>query len=336
MPPTYFYIPECYWPSELPTHSGENWSGFGLGLYAWTIQTYLRLQEAGLPCKLTRQLPQRGIVLFHSNALRAGTLQPGSKRLLICLKAEGPVCPIAQLHVVQNPREARPLLGANFMPHWPQPGLLPRDPQRGDRLETVAFLGHESSLDPVFRTTDWAQQLAERGMRWVAVSNTNGWDDARSVDTCWNDYRQIDAVVALRRVHARRPGYFHKPATKLYNAWLAGVPAILGKETAYRRVGRAGVNYLEANSPDEVLAALDWLKRSAELKHLLLAAGQAQSVAYRPAALTQRWLRFLRQVAVPAYDRWCRLNGAQRQVCLLGSGMMNMCDRAVRRLVNAP
>ena len=331
VPPIYFYLPACYWPSELPTHSRENWAGFGLGLYAWTLQTYLRLREAGLACHLTSQLPEQGIVLFHSNATRSGLLKPGASRLLVCLKAEAPLCDVAQLHVVQNPREVR--RNAHFIPHWPQPGLLPRDPTRGNRVETVAFLGHERSLDPMLRTSDWAQQLTDRGFRWVSVANTNDWNDYGSIDNRWNDYRGIDAVVAVRRVHTLYPGYFNKPPTKLYNSWLAGVPAILGKESAYRAVGKADINYLEANSVLEVLVALNRLRRSAELRQSIVTAGQVQAVVYQPDAITQRWQQFLRQIAVPAYNRWCGLNKVQQQISLLSSSSINLCDRAVRRLV---
>ncbi|MEO1591614.1 MAG: hypothetical protein AAFU71_10015 [Cyanobacteria bacterium J06632_22] len=321
VPPIYFYLPACYWPAELPTHSSENWAGFGLGLYAWTLQTYLRLREAGLPCHLTGQLPEQGIVLFHSNAVRSGLVKPGGTRLLVCLKAEAPPCDVAQLHVVQNPREVR--RNTHFIPHWPQPGLLPRDPARGEQFDTVAFLGHERSLDPMLRTSNWVQQLTERRFRWVSIANTNDWNDYGSINNRWNDYRQIDAVVAIRRVHVRYPGYFNKPPTKLYNAWLASVPAILGKESAYRAVGKVGLNYLEANSVLEVLVALGRLRHSAELRRSIVAAGQVQAVAYQPDAITQRWQQFLRRIAVPAYNRWCGLNKAQRQISLLSSGSTN-------------
>ncbi|MEM1241374.1 MAG: hypothetical protein AAGI45_16165, partial [Cyanobacteria bacterium P01_H01_bin.26] len=140
-PDIYFYLPAQFWPAQLPATSAENWAGFGLGIYAWTVQTYLKLRESGVVCQLTNQLPERGIVLFHANAVRGGPICPGPSRLLICLKAESPLCSQAQLHVVQNPCEAS--RGQYFIPHWPQPGLRSR--QQQDRFKTVAFLGHRNS-----------------------------------------------------------------------------------------------------------------------------------------------------------------------------------------------
>jgi hypothetical protein len=98
-PPIYFYIPQPYWQDNFPDRADENWQGFGMGIYAWTLQTYLRLSE------LVLEFPDEGIVLIHRNALISynDTLKPGRKVLLICLKAELRPYPYAQLHLVQNP-----------------------------------------------------------------------------------------------------------------------------------------------------------------------------------------------------------------------------------------
>ena len=331
-PSIHFYIPPCFWPEEMPANSHENWAGFGLGIYAWTIQTYLRLKESGLACELSHRLPEQGIVLFHSNALRGNHIEPGPARLLICIKAESPLCSIAQLHIVQNPCEANPKLGLYFIPHWPQPGLLPRAAERGERFETVAFFGHQNSLADCFKSPQWAQQLAELDLRWQPIVNTNPWNSYKTLDNQWHDYRNVDAIVALRQLHSWRVRYRNKPATKLYNAWLAKVPAILGKEAAYRRTGTTGLSYLEANSETDVLSALRQLKASSALRRSLVNAGDIQSIAYQPASITQRWRRFLRTVAVPAYERWCHLNQTRQRVSVMASGMTSICDRTLRRV----
>ena len=331
-PTIHFYIPPCFWPEEMPTSSNENWAGFGLGIYAWTLQTYLRLKESGLACELSHRLPDQGIVLFHSNALRGNPIEPGPARLLICIKAESPLCSIAQLHIVQNPGEANPKLGLHFIPHWSQPGLLPRAAERNERFETVAFFGHQSSLAQRFRSPQWAKQLAELDLQWNPIVNTNPWNSYHTLDNQWHDYRNVDVIVALRRLHSWRMRDRNKPATKLYNAWLAGVPAILGKEVAYRRTGRTGISYLEANSEAEVLTALTQLKASSALRQSLVKAGNIQSIAYQPASITQRWQRFLRTVAVPAYDRWCHLNQTQQRVSVMTSRVTSLCDRTLRRV----
>ncbi|MEO0868753.1 MAG: glycosyltransferase [Cyanobacteria bacterium J06642_11] len=328
--PIYFFIPQAFWRDDIPETSDENWAGFGLGMYTWTIQTYLRLREHGIRCQLTSQLPEEGIVFFHANAPRRAEIRPSARRLLICLKAESILCPQAQIHVVQNPSEVG--LGRYFMPHWPQPGLRPRQPERQDRFETIAFLGHHNSLAPELQTAAWQSGLEQRGLRWQAVVNRNAWDDAGAIDTRWNDYGAIDAIVAVRRFHLGRPGYGRKPGTKLYNAWLAGVPAILGRELAYRRAGTAGVDYLEANSMAELWACLDRLQHDQALRKALVKDGQAQAQHYTAAAITHRWQQFLETVAIPAYDRWCSQSSWQQRLAQWQAQLLHYGDRTQRKL----
>lgn len=331
-PKIYFYIPPPFWPAQLPASSAENWAGFGLGIYTWTLQTYLKLREAGVTCQLVDQLPDEGIVLFHANATRGANIQPGPKRFLICLKAESPPCPQAQLHVVQNPCEAADVWGCYFMPHWPQPRLQPRLEARQNRFETVAFLGHRNSLAAELMTKDWKNQLQQRGLTWQPVINTNEWNAQQSIDTRWNDYQHIDAIVAVRKFHLRRPGYRSKPATKLYNSWLAGVPAILGRELAYRAEGTVGVDYLEANSLPQLWDCLARLQKDVVLRQTLVKNGQGRAAHYTPAMISQRWQQFLHGIAIPAYQAWCDGSNWQQRAQLLKGKLLSYGDRTRRRL----
>ncbi|MEM8805779.1 MAG: hypothetical protein AAGF01_07110 [Cyanobacteria bacterium P01_G01_bin.38] len=79
-----------------------------------------------------------------------------------------PTCPYAPLHIVQNPKEARPAQHY-FMPHRPQPGLLGRDRNRRDRFENIAFLGHRNSLAPELQAQRWRAQLADMGLTWQPI-----------------------------------------------------------------------------------------------------------------------------------------------------------------------
>ncbi|NES04757.1 MAG: glycosyltransferase [Okeania sp. SIO2F4] len=40
----------------------------------------------------------------------------------------------------------RKLWGSYFIPHWSQPGLIPRNPKRGDGFENIVFFGREQNL----------------------------------------------------------------------------------------------------------------------------------------------------------------------------------------------
>ena len=332
-PNIFFFIPSSLWPDELPKDVAQNWAGFGLGLYAWTLQTCLRLQAAGLACELTQQVPESGIVFCHSNVLRRMTIPPASRRLLVCIKAEAPRCALAPLHIVQNPLEAS--AGCYFMPHWPQPQLIARDRRRGDRFETLAFFGHAHSLAPELTTPAWEAALAARGLRMHYIANTNRWNNYQSIDTRWNDYHAIDAVIAVRtfnKWHQRLSSSFiSKPATKLYNAWLSGTIPILGKESAYRAAGEPGENYIEVETMESLLSWLDRLKADIDLRRSLIASGQQQAQQYTPENIVLQWKNFLSQVALPAYEKWLSYSPARQQQILLAARAASYRDRLWRR-----
>ncbi|PSN07429.1 hypothetical protein C7293_30475 [filamentous cyanobacterium CCT1] len=102
----------------------------------------------------------------------------------------------------------------------------------------------------------------------------------------------------------RTRGYSHKPATKLYNGWLAGVPMMLGVESAFRAERQSPLDYWEVATPADLWSTLVRLKQDADLRRAMVDQGQRRSPAVRPESIVQRWLDFLRGVALPAYDRW--------------------------------
>jgi hypothetical protein len=163
------------------------------------------------------------------------------------------------------------------MPHWPQPGLLPRDPARGAKVEKICFFGDPSNLAPGLRTPEWRQKL---------LGTTGASFDLRSAEN-WHDYHDVDAVVAVRGFgKGSQP---HKPATKLYNAWLAGVPFIGGRDSAYRAEAMPGTEYLVAGSPDEVIDLVLRLRNSPEWRAEIVARGRKRAEELDKQKLTGRW-----------------------------------------------
>jgi hypothetical protein len=53
----------------------------------------------------------------------------------------------------------------------------------------------------------------------------------------------------------------HKPATKLYNAWLADLPALVGPEPAFN-AARKSDHFFEVQTAEDVYAAVKALKSS--------------------------------------------------------------------------
>ncbi|NET33858.1 MAG: hypothetical protein F6K19_17865 [Cyanothece sp. SIO1E1] len=331
--PIYFYIPPCHWPEEMPAGANEGWAGFGLGIYAWTLQTYLRLQADGFPCHLVSTLPAAGIILAHRNSLQTHNpaFKPGAKQLLICLKAESAPYPFAHLHVVQNPLEAHRLKNSYYLPHWPQPGLIPRDGNRGDRFENIAFVGHATNLAPELQHHSWLQQLNDLGLNWQPLTNQNRWDRYQDMEYHWHDYSTIDAVLAVRSFNHRHlilsQNHLTKPATKLYNAWLAGIPAILGCESAYQAERKSNLDYVEVASLESAIAALKQLRDDQAWRQDMVKHGQTRAQAIKPSRITAQWRKFLETVAIPIYDHWCAQPGWKQELSLSRSYLTSAINR---------
>ena len=87
--------------------------------------------------------------------------------------------------VVQNPSQADDAR-CFYVAHWPQPGLLARDPGRGTRVERVVFKGFRANLHPGLAAPEWRQALADRAIDWVAdaVAYNPAGDTSGALD--WN------------------------------------------------------------------------------------------------------------------------------------------------------
>lgn len=321
-PSIYFYIPQKHWPSaHLLEDATAYWQWqnslrYGQGRYNWTLQTYLQLKKHGVDCQLVGEMPESGIILAHSDFLR-DNLRPNSQQLLVCLRADQSHHNYAQLHVIQNRQDvmttwSRELWPTAYMPHWPQSGLIPRDGARGDRFETVAFFGQEGNLAPELQDPSWAAELAELGLSWRVVPFES-----------WHDYSAVDVVMAVRSFDDN--AYNQKPASKLYNCWMAGVPGILGPESAYVAERQGDRDYVEVRTVAEAVGALRRLRDDGEFRREIVAQGVARSAGLSPAGLSGVWGQFLEGVARPAYGSWVGLSG-QRQGQFLA-------DRTFRRRV---
>jgi hypothetical protein len=320
--PVYFYVPSAKLVEAAPDHISQYWlwvdeaikqapavrpkdqrSCTWAGPYNWTIQTFLYLKAYGFPCALTASLPERGVILAHSDFLPT-FLGPESQQFIVELKPDRVLsCIYANFVIVQNRNDPirrgirRLLIKSAFMNYWPQPGLIPRDVGRGDRFENICFMGNPEQF--LISPERLALKLKELNLKWEMVPRHR-----------WHDYSNVDAVVAVRAPKGTRGrrGTQHlpnrKPATKLYNSWLAGVPAVLSPEIAYQQLKKSELDFLEARDIREILRAIKRLMRNPALRQSMADNGRIRGQEFKPDNIAREWIRVLKEEIIPRYRLW--------------------------------
>jgi hypothetical protein len=275
---------------------------FTRGNRAWILQAYLRLAAAGHAVDLAGAPPRDGMLVFHAN--QTESLLRYWRRwgdcLLVAVRADHSESHLADFELVQN-RVWEDGVRRFFVPFWPQPGLVPRDPARGTRIERVAFKGLRASLHPAITQPALREELARRGIELIidAVEYRGVATDGSSLR--WADYSDVDLVLAIR---APTGSHTDKPASKLYNAWRAGVPALLGAEPAYRELYTDELDYIEVSSVVEALAAIDRLREEPDLYRRMVERGRERAAEFSPDAVLERWVDVLwRRIPQLAHDR---------------------------------
>lgn len=314
LPVTFFYP----YPDELAALSDLDldeylyWSHEGKERRrAWILQTYLRLREAGHPVSISDTLPDRGLLVLLPEpeirrAFDAQFTRAHRSLLLVTVRADvteyRPL--LGDVDIVQNGRFADDDR-VFFVPHWPQPGLLPRDSRRGTRVENIVFKGGFGSLLSDFRSAQWNDYLAAHDLTFrIASAETEG-----TVPN-WHDYRTADLNLAVRPPYNDGGLRCEKPASKLINAWHAGVPSLLGAEYAFRELRASPLDYIEVTSVDEAIQAVEHLRAHPTLYTQMVEHGRRRARAFTPERIAERWAEVLFEqaprMAERRITRWTR------------------------------
>jgi hypothetical protein len=256
---------------------------------AWIMQTDLRLSRRGLDVHLVSQ-PMPGAINVVMN-YDLGIRQLSYQSYIVSCRADTFRPTICHHTIVQNPHN---LLSANdhLVQHWPQPGLIPRDVSRGSRLETIAYMGSSVNLWSAFREQSFEQKLRAIGVTFRANEDASNF----------HDYKDYDMVLAVRDL--TESDYFAKPASKLINAWHAGVPALLGPEPAYRALRTSPLDYIEIRSPEEAIHAVTLLKEDPKLYRRMVENGLVRAREFTIDRIAARWRQVLAGPIAEGFTVW--------------------------------
>lgn len=321
LPPIYFYIPKQTfrhsirrydWFNNIPQNPDVYWKEYKqfieASLYCWIVQTYSRLKASGFPCEFINHLPEEGIVLTHRDCIPIYVM-PTKNLLIVCIQSDRAGHVFAQLHIVNKScgkmaEEPKTIWESYYIPHWPLPGIIPRDPLRNNRFENIVYFGRIHALILELRRSLWDKKMSDLGLKWHIIEDTSKW----------NDYSFVDAVIAVRNFKTETDPC---SAVKLYNAWHAGVPAILGAELGYQLEKKSELDYIEVSSVEEIIGALKRLRDDKGLYHAMVENGRIRAQETNPENLLKQWESFLTDIAVPAYEKWRSMPSLDKKIFIL-------------------
>jgi len=249
----------------------------------WCVFTWMYLKEQGENVVLSdRYVPGHICVTSYDGVDLPG--DPRKSYVVVC-QHDRPRTGVGDRVVVQNQYGVQNRR-FHFIPHWPQPNIIRRSPKRQHSVSRIQYHGRIENLGQGYRSPAFRQELERRELTLVT-----GPSDREAKFLSWNDYSQSDVILAVREdtlANIRR-----KPASKLVNAWIAEVPAIIGVEPGPRELRRSELDYIEVANPQEALMALDRLKTDPDLYTAMVENGKQRSVEFSKNSLVCRWIEFL-------------------------------------------
>jgi hypothetical protein len=97
-----------------------------------------------------------------------------------------------------------------------------------------------------------------------------------------------------------------KPATRLTNAWLAHVPAVLSPDIAFEDIRTSELDYLRARNVGEIVGALKTLIASPDLRMLMMDHARTRAEEFTYERNVGNWIDAFEKQIIPAYRRWQR------------------------------
>lgn len=265
-----------------------------LGEHYWIVLSWRRLRDAGLAAALDNRVPDEGVVVFYPGDKRAVLRQHragNSRALLVATRSDRNPVGFADVEVVQNAASAD-CKRRFHLPHWRQPGLIARADARGERVRTILFPGTRQNLHPGFLDAAWAGFLDAHGLQMRCHFDAPG-----DRVPAYHDLHDIDLMLAVRPSGASLVR--NKPAWKLFNAWLAGVPALLGPESGYRELREQPLDFVEVDGPPAAMQAIERLMAEPSLYRAMVENGRRRGRDYDDAATVARWRALFDEVLLP-------------------------------------
>lgn len=285
----FFVLPDKYvekkWPDLLSID--ENFSLEDLaprmvnGIDCWIVQTGLLLKKySNYNIKFVSSGISGEICVYHYNY--AHVKYGVHKSYSVVVRADRPPVNLADISIEQNP-SIKITKSVKYIPHWPQPGIISRDSSRKNHVHKVAYVGSSQYIPSYIKNDKFLEHLSKKNIDFIYM-----------VDGNWLNYKDVDVLIAVRDVP--ESVLATKPASKLVNSWIAGVPIILGSESAYRAIRQSDFDYLEANNLEELLLCIDMLASNSDLYVKILKNAETRRKEYALANVVKIWIDFFESI----------------------------------------
>ncbi len=288
---------DLYYADALPNDLTQYYERCISGVDVLSAQTYLHLKRRGLNVYLVPQFIPGEICVVARHDLAARDLP--FKSYVVACQLDYARPEICHHNIVINELAVHKPTD-HFMPLFPHPSLIPRDPSRGTLVETLDYKGEVDTVVKAFRTPKFHQQLTEIG---ISVKFLTGNQSSPLLKYYyWADYTTSDVIIAVRNL--TEYDFSLKPALKLINAWHAGCPALLGPEPAYQAVRKSELDYIEVRSVSDVLTALRRLKSDPGLYRAMVENGFERAKEFSTDRVAVVWRDLLAGEIAAGYERW--------------------------------
>jgi len=265
---------------NFPNDPDNNWNFFTRTNMIWSYLTYLRLKEYGYP-----NIGFSNKIVIGAMNVGTATILGGAKfekhqnqkeTIYVVIRADKLYASTSNVCVVQSPEHSFKYKNSYYINHWPQPGLVPRKSNE-HMVKKIGMAGIPKHYAVAQYQKRFEKDMSDRAIEIVQLDRSR-----------WNDYSDIDIVLAVREFNKKV--ITHKPASKLINGWKARVPVICNPESTYRWVGENGKDFIEIESYDQLLSAIDKLREDKNLYHELIKNGEKKVINYSNEKVCMEWI----------------------------------------------
>jgi hypothetical protein len=291
--------PELFGAPRGPLPDPENLVEGPINTENNCVRTYLYLKRLNYNVSISDRMVPGEICVIATREWGVPAYMSGA--FVVACRADYADPVLCDFTVVQNECNVQST-SQIFIPLWTQPNLIPRDDERGSRVETIVYKGLKRNIYHLFYSEEFAGRLAEVGVRLVM-----NFEDEVNL---WNDYRAMDLFLAVRDM--TEADALIKPPTKLVTAWKAGVPALVGPEPAFLRLKRCDLDLIEVRTPEEAFTAILRLKENPELYRQMVINGRRRAADFTVDQITKRWLEVLKGPVAEQYELWRNRSAVSR------------------------